>query len=124
MYERDENGNKVRSLGYCRIVRATQAEESVDTLMDHGRAQRDELDKANKKLAEYEAEMAEFRAWKAERERIRKAEEEHQNAIAKAKEKVARRERMAKRKEAEHLHALNRLADAQRELDELLKEEE
>ena len=124
MYEHDENGNRVRFIGYCRIARASHATESVDALMSHGRNVMNELDKANKKLAEQEAEMAEFRAWKAEQERIRKAEEERQNAIAKAKEKLERRKRMAIRKEEEAANAWNRVREADMELAELLAEKE
>lgn len=124
MYEHDENGNRVRFIGYCRIARASHATESVDALMEHSREMMDERDKANKKLAEQEAEMAEFRAWKAEKERIRKAEEERQKAIAKATEKVERRKRMAIRKEEEAAHAWNRVHEAERELAELIGEKE
>ena len=122
MYERDENGKRIRFLGTCRLSYAKQAEESVDALLETGRNMQDELDKANKKLAEQEAEMAEFRAWKAEKERIRKAEEARQNAIAKAKEKVERRKRMAVRKEEEAAHAWQRVYDAEKELSELIGE--
>lgn len=98
--------------------------ESADTILDHASHLSSELDKANKKLAEQEAEMAEFRAWKAEKERIRKAEEARQHAIAKAKEKVERRKRMAIRKEEEAAHAWNRVHEAEKELAELIDEKE
>jgi hypothetical protein len=124
MYEHDENGNRVRFIGYCRISRASHATESVDALMEHSREMMEERDKVKQKLAEQEAELAEFRAWKAEQERIRKAEEERQNAIAKAKEKLERRKRMALRKEEETANAWKRVREADMELAELLAEAE
>ena len=124
MYERDENGKRIRFLGTCRLSYAKQAEESVDALLDSGRNMQNELDKANKKLAEQEAEMAEFRAWKAEQERIRKAAEDREKAIAKAKEKLERRKRMALRKEEEAANAWKRVREADMELAELLNEKE
>lgn len=124
MYERDENGKRIRFLGTCRLSYAKQAEESVDALLENGRNMQNELDKANKKLAEQEAEMAEFRAWKAEQERARKAEENRQQAIAKAKEKLERRKRMALRKQEECDNAWNRVREADLELAELLNEKE
>lgn len=124
MYEHDENGNKTRFIGTCRLSYAKQAEESVDALLDSGRNMQNELDKANQKLAEQEAEMAEFRAWKAEQERIRKAAEDREKAIAKAKEKVERRKRMALRKEEEAANAWKRVREADEELAALLAEKE
>ena len=45
--------------------------ENADDILDHTSHLSSELNKANQKLAEQEAEMAEFRAWKAEQARIR-----------------------------------------------------
>lgn len=124
MYERDENGNRIRFIGTCRLAYAAHATESIDALMDHGRTVMNELDKANKKLAEQEAEMAEFRAWKAEQEAKRKAEEVRQQKLAKVKDTIERRKRIAIRREAECENAWNRVHEAEMELAKLLGEKE
>ena len=111
----------------CRGMRwsfMSRVMESADTILDHAAHLSSELNKANEKLTEQEAEMAEFRAWKAEQARIRQEEEIRQQALEKAKEKVARRQRMADRKEEEFKHALSRLHDAERELNVLLNGKE
>ena len=123
MYERDENGKKIRFIGTCRLTRVSHAEETVDALMESGRNMRDELAKANAKLATYDSELAEFRAWKAEREAIRKAEETRQMTITKAEAKVARCERIASNAEEKFKMALDRLHKARRELKDLKGEE-
>lgn len=105
-------------------IRASQITEHADMLLDRTSALHEENESMKQKLAEQEAEMAEFRAWKAEQERARKAEENRQQAIAKAKEKLERRKRMALRKQEECDNAWNRVREADLELAELLNEKE
>ena len=116
MYERDENGNRIRFVGTCRLVDAKNPEECMDMLMDHSR-------EMEQKLSAQEAEMKEFRAWKAEKEAARKAEEERlaiienaKLAVAKAEGKLERRTRMIERREMEFRTAIERRDNAAREL--------
>lgn len=128
LYERDENGNKIRLICRCRLTYAAHMESTVDKLMECGREATDKLNKANERIetlkkynAELNAELAEYRAWKAEQEVIRKAKEEHEIAITKAKEKVERRKNIEQRKQEEYQLAIARRQEAERELSELLK---
>ena len=98
--------------------------EKADKVLDHTSALSTALEQEKAKNAELERKAALWDAYEAEQNAIRKAEENRQQAIEKAKEKVARRQRMADRKEEEFKHALNRLHDAERELNALLNGKE
>ena len=125
LYERDENGNKVRLLGKCRLGDANHPEECMDLLMEHAREERQKRIDCERKLAEQEMEMQEFREWKAEREAKRKAEEarlreinDARDAVTKANERLERRQRMVERAEAEYIRVIDRYTEAENELRE------
>ena len=87
MYERDENGKRIRYIGKCHLVLACDAATAMDAVLDVGRKAIEELHKANKRIAEFEQKAAMWDALQAEQDTARKAEEERRQVIAKATEK-------------------------------------
>ena len=128
LYERDENGNKIRLICRCRLTYAAHMESTVDALMECGREATEKLNKANERIealkqynADLNEELAEYRAWKAEQEAKRKAKEEHERAISNATDKVERCKKIEQRKQEEYQLAIARRQEAERKLEELLK---
>lgn len=139
LWERDENGNRIRLICRCRLTYASHFESAVDKLMDCGRKATEQLNKANERIEslkkyneELNEELTEYRAWKAEQEAKRKAEEERIKAEAKAKEErelaiakanknVERKQRIFDRLMDALLEAEIRLNEAKMERDALLK---
>lgn len=114
MYDHDENGNRTRFVGTCRLTYAAHLETAMDAVMESGR-------KANERIAELERKAALWDAYKAEQDAIIKAKEEYEKAVIKAKEKVERRKAIEQRKQEEYQLAIARRQEAERELNELLK---
>ena len=71
-----------------------------------------------------EEDAKKWQAYQAEQEKIRMAEEERKEKIRKAEEKVARRNEICKRLEAEWKAAMDRLMEAEKELEALKDEKE
>lgn len=104
LWERDENGNKIRRICKCRLTYASHMESTVDALMACGRESTEKLNKANERIAELEtknkeleAELAELRAWKMAREMrdeaMRKARAELEQSKADEQAAIERRRR-------------------------------
>lgn len=79
------------------LVLESELHKNTDKLCEQAAKANAREAKANERLALQEAELAEFRLWKAEREaeakrqeELRKAKEKHEAKIAKAKEKTDR----------------------------------
>lgn len=110
LYERDENGNKIRLICRTRFTLAAHAETVMDTVMENSRKAKEELDKANARIAELEAKAAKWDAYEA-----------HQKTITNAKEKIERRKAIERRKQEEYQLAIARRQEAENELAELTK---
>lgn len=128
LYERDENGNKIRLICRCRLTYAAHMESAIDNLMACGREATEKLNKANERIeslkqynADLNEELAEYRAWKAEQEAKRKAKEEHEKAIVDATNKVEYCKRLEQHKQEEYQIAIARRQEAERKLEELMK---
>lgn len=130
IYERDENGKRIRKIGTCRLVYAAYAETAMDAIMETGRNTTTELEKVKAENKALNEELKEYRAWKAEQERIRKeeearleaerkAKEAHEKAIANAKEKIERRKRIERDAQEKYQFAIARRQQAEKELAEL-----
>lgn len=94
---------------YCYVSRVT---ESLDTILTRLR-----------ETAAIEEDAKKWKAYEAEQEAKRIAEQKRQDAIAKAKERVARAQGIHDTLAAKYREALSILAQAQRELEALEKEE-
>ena len=121
MYERDENGNRIRFIGTCRLTYAAHAETAMDAVMKCGRKSQEELSKANARIAELERKAKMWDAYEAEQEKKHKEEEAHAMALDKANKKVERKQRIFDRLMNELLEAEVRLNEAKMERDALLK---
>ena len=99
----------VKGKHYCYLSRVS---ESLDTILARLR-----------ETAAIEEDAKRWKAYEAEQEAKRIAEQKRQEAIAKAKEKVARAQGIHDTLAAKYREALNTLAQAQRELEALEKEE-
>lgn len=94
---------------YCYVSRVS---ESLDTILTRLR-----------ETAAIEEDAKKWKAYEAEQEAKRIAEQKRQDAINKAKEKVTRAQGIHDTLAAKYREALNTLAQAQRELEALEKEE-
>ena len=119
LYERDENGNKIRLICRCRLTYASNMESTVDALMTCGREATEKLNKVNvevedlkKENAELSAELAEFRAWK-------KAKEDYEKAVSVAKSVLASCKAKEAKLQEEYQLSIARRQNAERELAEL-----
>lgn len=61
MYERDENGNRTRFIGTCRLSYAAHAETAIDELMNCGRKYKENLHKANENISNLQTENYELK---------------------------------------------------------------
>ena len=101
---------------------ADEYEGTVDELSAEVRKGNQENDTLKAENAELKAELAEWIEFKKQKEAERKAEEARKAAITKAREKLARRTTIRQRKADELAEAEAFEAEAQRELDTLLRE--
>ena len=99
----------VKGKHYCYLSRVN---ESLNTILTRLR-----------ETSAVEEDAKKWRAYEAEQEVKRIAEQKRQDAISKAKEKVARAQGIHDTLAAKYREALNTLAQAQRELEALEKEE-
>ena len=99
----------VKGKHYCYLSRVN---ESLNTILTRLR-----------ETSAVEEDAKKWRAYEAEQEVKRIAEQKRQDAINKAKEKVARAQGIHDTLAAKYREALNTLAQAQRELEALEKEE-
>ena len=106
LWERDENGKRIRRICYCHLEYARHIESVTDKLMTNGRMMRDDLNKANEEIEhlknyntllseELEKKSVECNAQLSERDNMRsmlKQLFEEKSALEKAKAEVARLE--------------------------------
>jgi len=125
MYERDENGNRIRFIGTCKLAYAHHPEECADLLMEHASYLMDELEKEKAKNAIPNDELEEYLAWKAEREAKRKAEEAYNKSLNDARElietlnaRLCRRQRLVEQANDELQRRVSRLMETENELHE------
>ena len=119
LWERDENGKRIRRICKCHLKYASDMESAMNMLMENGRDNIDALHKANEQVeglkkenAELNAELAEFRAWKKEKE-------EHQKAISVAEETLEKYKAKEMKAQEEYQLTIARRQNAERELAEL-----
>lgn len=106
LWERDENGKRIRRICSCHLEYANNIEAVADKLMTNGRVMRDDLNKANEEIEhlknynvmlseELEKKSVECNAQLSERDNMRsmlKQLFEEKSALEKAKAEVARLE--------------------------------
>jgi hypothetical protein len=88
MWERDENGNKIRKLGTCHLTYAAHAESAVDKLMECGR-------KANETITKLQNENATLRNELSKANAVIYGLRNENEALRKENEKIAELERKA-----------------------------
>ena len=120
VYEIDANGNKI-CIGKTRLTLGAHSVTAMNTVMESGKQEKEKNARLKAKNEQLEREMAEFRAWKAERDAKRKADEKSALALAKANAKIERKQRIFDRIMDDLLEAEERLNEAIRERDALLK---
>jgi hypothetical protein len=106
LWERDENGKRIRRICYCHLEYANNIEAVADKLMTSGRIMRDDLNKANEEIEhlknynillseELEKKSVECNTQLSEKDNMRlmlKQLFEEKSALEKAKAEVARLE--------------------------------
>lgn len=106
LWERDENGKRIRRLGFCHLEYANNIEAVADKLMTNGRMMRDDLNKANEEIEhlknynvllseELEKKSVECNAQLSEKDNLRsmlKQLFEEKEMLEREKTAVARRE--------------------------------
>ena len=120
VYNIDANGNKI-CIGKTRLTLGAHSVTAMNTVMESGKQEKEKNARLKAKNEQLEREMAEFRAWKAERDAKRKADEKSALALAKANAKIERKQRIFDRIMDDLLEAEERLNEAIRERDALLK---
>ena len=119
LWERDENGNRIRRICMVRLTYAAHYESSMNAMMECGRESTLKLLKANQRIEFLEAENAQLRKEMAERQAQHDAELAHFRAWQKANKERYERNLLLEQAKAEEERIKNLVVQSEREMMEL-----